>query len=207
MLVVQPVGLRQHLLGVDVIIAQGDEAGGYVGAIATLALVPQVVDAVHPLPVVAAGGIADGRGLAAAMVLGAVGVNVGTRFLASVEAHISPVWKQMIVDAAAEDAVLVEVLNDIMPSPGSFGYGTVLRALRTPFIDTWQGRREEAKRDAERLRSEVLPVFKQMRVHKLFPGAGQSAGLIRDIVPAGEIVRRIVTEARRALEHSSAFLT
>ncbi|HKZ92840.1 MAG TPA: nitronate monooxygenase, partial [Candidatus Limnocylindrales bacterium] len=189
--------------GVDVIIAQGGEAGGYVGVIATLVLVPQVVDAVHPVPVVAAGGIADGRGLAAALMLGAVGVNVGTRFLASVEAQISPVWKQAIVEAAAEDAVLVEVLNDIMPSPGSFGYGTVLRSLRSPFIDTWQGRRDEARRDLERLRGEVLPVFEQMRVHELFPTAGQSAGLVDDILPAGEIVRRIVTEARAALERSS----
>lgn len=189
--------------GVDVIIAQGGEAGGYVGPVAALALIPQVVDAVRPLPVVAAGGIGDGRGLAAALMLGAVGVNVGTRFLASEEAQISPVWKQMIVDAASEDAVKVEVLNDIMPSPGAYGYGTVLRSLRTPFIDTWQGRHDEAKRDAERLRGEVLPAFKQMRVHELFPAAGQSAGLIRDILPAGEIVRRIATEARHALERSS----
>ena len=188
--------------GVDVIIAQGGEAGGYGGAVATLALIPQVVDAVHPLPVVAAGGIADGRGLAAALVLGAVGVNVGTRFVASEEAQISPAWKQMIVAAAAEDAVRVEVLNDIMPLPGSAGYGTVLRALRTPFIDTWQSRREEAKRDAERMRPEVLSVFVQGRVHELFPAAGQSAGLIRDILPAGEIVRRMVAEARRVLERS-----
>jgi len=193
--------------GVDAIIAQGAEAGGYVGVVAALALVPQVVDAVHPVPVVAAGGIADGRGLAAALVLGAVGVNVGTRFLASEEAQISPVWKQMIVDALAEDAVRVEVLNDIMPSPGSSGYSTVLRSLRTPWIDTWRERRDEAKRDADRLRSEVLPVFKQQRVHELFPGAGQSAGLIRDIAPAGEIVRRMVVEARQALERSSELLT
>ena len=191
--------------GVDVIIAQGSEAGGYGGAVAALALIPQVVDAVRPLPVVAAGGIADGRGLAAALVLGAVGVNVGTRFVASEEAQVSPLWKQMIVDAAAEDAVRVEVLNDIMPLPGRAGYGTVLRALRTPFIDTWQGRREEAKSDAEHLRTEVLPVFTQGRVHELFPGAGQSAGLIRDILPAGEIVRRIVAEARQALERSSEY--
>jgi enoyl-[acyl-carrier protein] reductase II len=192
--------------GVDVIIAQGGEAGGYGGAVAALALIPQVVDAVRPLPVVAAGGIADGRGLAAALVLGAVGINVGTRFLASEEAQISPEWKQMVVDAAAEDAVRVEVLNDVMPMPGSYGYGTVLRALRTPWIDTWQHRRDEAKRD-ENLRREVRAVFTQRRVHELFPGAGQSAGLIRDIAPAGEIVRRIVTEARQVLERSSELLT
>lgn len=84
--------------GVDVIIAQGGEAGGYGGTIATFTPLPQVVDAVHPLPVVAAGGIADGRGLAAALVLGAAGVNVGTRFLASVEATIPLGWKHRIVE-------------------------------------------------------------------------------------------------------------
>lgn len=193
--------------GVDVIIAQGNEAGGYGGSVAALALIPQVVDAVHPVPVVAAGGIADGRGLAAALVLGAVGVNVGTRFVASEEAQISPVWKRMVVDAAAEDAVSVDILNDIIPMPGGHGYGTVLRALRTPFIDTWKGRGEEAKREADRLRPEVLSVFTQGRVHELFPAAGQSAGLIHEILPAGEIVRRIVDEARQALERSRALLT
>src|SRR6266545_6168302 len=122
--------------GVDLIVAQGSEAGGYGGSVATIVLVPQVVDAVRPIPVVAAGGIFDGRGLAAALVLGAAGVNVGTRFLASKEAQINPLWKQMVVDAVAEDAVRVEVLNDVMPEPGAHGYGTVLRTLRTPWIDT-----------------------------------------------------------------------
>jgi nitronate monooxygenase/enoyl-[acyl-carrier protein] reductase II len=191
--------------GVDVIIAQGGEAGGYGGSVATLALVPQVVDAVNPIPVVAAGGIADGRGLAAALMLGAVGVNLGTRFLASEEAQIDPAWKQKVVDAAAEDAVKVEVLNDIMPVPGSSGYGTVLRALRTPFIDRWQDRRAEATLDADRLRGEVLPVFTQGRLHELFPAAGQGAGLIHEIIPAGEIVRRMAAETRQALEHADAF--
>jgi enoyl-[acyl-carrier protein] reductase II len=193
--------------GVDVIIAQGEEGGGYVGVVASLVLIPQVIDAVHPVPVVAAGGIADGRGLAAALVLGAVGVNVGTRFLATEEAQISPVWKQKIVDAAAEEAVRLGFLNDVMPSPGAYGYGTELRSLRTPFVDRWLPHPDEAKRNAESLLREVLPVFKQMRVHELFPAAGQSAGLISDIVPAGEIVRRLVTEARLALERSSEMLT
>jgi enoyl-[acyl-carrier protein] reductase II len=94
-----------------------------------------------------------------------------------------------------------------MPAPGSYGYGTALRALRTPWIDTWQQRRGEAKLAEERLRSEVLPVFTQGRVHELFPAAGQSAGLIHDVVPAGEIVRRIVAEAQQALERSSNLLT
>ncbi len=155
--------------GVDVIIAQGGEAGGYGGTIATFTLLPQVVDAVSPLPVVSAGGIADGRGLAAALVLGAVGVNVGTRFLASVEAPIPLGWKHRIVEAAAEDAVKVEVWNDISPVPGSRGYGTVIRALRTPFIDTWQQRRDDARREADRLRGEVLAALQQERIHELLP--------------------------------------
>src|SRR5262249_44902412 len=102
--------------GVDVVIAQGSEAGGVTGPVGALALIPQVVDAVAPLPVLAAGGIADGRGLAAALVLGAQGANIGTRFLASVEAGCGDAWKQAIVAAAAEDAVRVELWCDVFPN-------------------------------------------------------------------------------------------
>jgi enoyl-[acyl-carrier protein] reductase II len=193
--------------GVDVIIAQGSEAGGHGGTVAALALIPQVVDAVSPIPVVAAGSMADGRGLAAALLLGAAGINVGTRFLASVEAPISQGWKQRIVEAASEDAVKFDAWNDINPPARSGGYGTVLRAIRTPFIDQWQQRRDEAKQQAERLRSEVLAAAQQGRLHELMPVAGQSAGLIRDILPAGEIVRRMVAEAQQALERSTKLLT
>jgi nitronate monooxygenase/enoyl-[acyl-carrier protein] reductase II len=98
-----------------------------------MALVPQVVDAVSPIPVVAAGGIYDGRGIAAALMLEAVGVNMGTRFLASKEAPIDDDWKQAIIEAHSEDSVKAEVLNDIIPVPGTVGYGTVGRTLRTPF--------------------------------------------------------------------------
>src|SRR5215475_6842231 len=142
--------------GVDVIIAQGGESGGYGGSVSTMALVPQVVDAVSPIPVVAAGGIFDGRGIAAALMLGAVGVNLGTRFLASKEATIEEKWKQAIVAAKSEDAVKVDVLNDIRPLPGTGGYGTVLRSLRTPFMDHWGTKREEAARIRERLLAEIM---------------------------------------------------
>jgi nitronate monooxygenase/enoyl-[acyl-carrier protein] reductase II len=185
--------------GVDIIVAQGSDGGGYIGSVGTMALVPQVVDAVRPLPVVAAGGIGDGRGLAAAIVLGAEGVNVGTRFLASEEAPIGAAWKRGILDAAAEDAIRVDVLNDIMPNPGSLGYGTVLRALRSPFIETWRDRREEAQRQAEALLAELVALTRQGKIGDALPAAGQSAGLVRDIRPAGEIVRRMVDEARSAL--------
>ncbi len=137
--------------GADVIVAQGGEAGGYGGVVSTMALVPQIVDVVSPIPVVAAGGIFDGRGIAAAFMLGAVGINMGTRFLASIEAPIDDVWKAAIVLAQSENAVKVEVLNDIQPLPGTAGYGTVLRSLRTPFMDEWGAKREEARREGKRL--------------------------------------------------------
>ena len=94
--------------GADVLIAQGGEAGGFCGEVATMALVPQVVDAVAPVPVLAAGGIADGRGLAAALVLGAAGVNIGTRFLATIEARVPERYKARIVAAASQDAARID---------------------------------------------------------------------------------------------------
>src|SRR5436853_4730040 len=106
--------------------------GSYGGEVSTMTLVPQVVDAVSPIPVVAAGGIFDGRGIAAALMLGAAGVNMGTRFLASKEAPIDDAWKQALLAAQSEDAVKVDALNDIRPIPGTVVYGTVLRSLRTP---------------------------------------------------------------------------
>jgi nitronate monooxygenase/enoyl-[acyl-carrier protein] reductase II len=139
--VAQAIQAAEH--GVDVIIVQGTEAGGYGGTISTMALVPQVVDAVSPVPVVAAGGIYDGRGIAAALMLGAVGVNMGTRFLASEESPIDDDWKQAIIEARSEDAVKAEVINDIIPVPGTVGYGTVGRTLRTPFLDEWGMKRDE----------------------------------------------------------------
>src|SRR5215471_11381480 len=146
--VAQAIEAAEH--GVDVIIAQGTEAGGYGGTISTMALVPQVVDAVSPTPVVAAGGIYDGRGIAAAFMLGACGVNLGTRFIASMEAPVPKEWKQAIVTAESEEAIKVDVLNDISPLPGTAGFHTVLRSLRTAFLDEWSIKRDEARRERDR---------------------------------------------------------
>jgi nitronate monooxygenase/enoyl-[acyl-carrier protein] reductase II len=168
-----------------------------------MVLVPQVVDAVRPIPVVAAGGIFDGRGLAAALVLGAVGVNVGTRFLASREAPISDGYKQAITAAASQDAVKFEAFNDILPSPGTKGYGTVVRALRTPFIEEWQAQRELARRDAERLKGIYVEAVQAGRVHEFMPTAGQTAGGIHEVLPASEIIRRMISEAETALARAS----
>src|SRR3954471_1691699 len=184
---------------VDVIIAQGGEAGGFGGTVSTIALVPQVVDAVSPIPVVAAGGIFDGRGIAAALMLGAVGVNMGTRFLASKEAPIEDAWKTAIALAQSEDAVKVEVLNDILPLPGTGGYGTVLRSLHTPFMDEWGSKREEARRERDRLWAEVQEKSKAGRRHEMLLTAGQTAGGVREILPVASIMRQLVAEAEAAL--------
>ncbi len=185
--------------GADVLIAQGSEAGGFGGPVAGLTLVPQVVDAISPRPVLAAGGIADGRGIAATLVLGAQGVNIGTRFLASEEAPIPAVWKQRILAAASEDAIRVEFMNDLFPPPPT-AYTTAPRALRTAFIERWQGDREELRRQAASLRQELLQAIRDGRSHEFVPFTGQTAGAIHEILPAAEIVRRLMVEAEQALQ-------
>jgi nitronate monooxygenase/enoyl-[acyl-carrier protein] reductase II len=195
-------------LGVDVIIAQGSEAGGQgmtlgVGA---MALAPQVADAVDPIPVLAAGGVADGRGLAAALVLGAQGANVGTRFLASQEASADEGWKQSILAAQSEDVVRFEAWKEIFPTAGEGAYETVPRVMLTSFVEEWQGRPEEARREAERLRGELMSVVRERRPHELVPFTGQTAGMIHDVLPAGEIVRGMVSGAEEALRRTSRFL-
>jgi nitronate monooxygenase/enoyl-[acyl-carrier protein] reductase II len=193
--------------GVDVIIAQGSEAGGYTGTISTMALVPQVVDAVSPIPVVAAGGIYDGRGIAAAFMLGAVGVNIGTRFLASHEAPIDNDWKQAIADAHSEDSVKVDVINDIIPMPGTAGYGTVPRSLRTSFLDEWGAKRDEARRSGDRLWSEIAERVRQGRRRETLMWAGQTAGGVRSILPVAEIMRQLIAETEAALSQAPKHLS
>lgn len=191
--------------GVDVIIAQGSEAGGFGGTVSTLSLVPQVVDAVSPIPVVAAGGVADGRGLAAALVLGAQGVNIGTRFLASAEAGIADEWKQRILAASSEDAVKVEFANHVFPAPSiEGGYGTLPRVLRTPFVEEWNQRQDEAGQEAQRLGGELKTAMRDGRGHELIPFTGQTAGMIREVLPAGEIVRKLVAEAEETLRTATS---
>ena len=101
--------------GADIIIAQGEEAGGFVDGIGSMALIPQVADAVSPVPVAAAGGVVDGRGLAAAIVLGAAGVNIGTRVLAAEETEVAEEWKQRIVKARSEDSVGALFAEHVFP--------------------------------------------------------------------------------------------
>ncbi len=187
--------------GVDIIIAQGAEAGGFGGSISSMVLIPQVVDAVSPIPVIAAGGIADGRGLAAALMLGAQGVNIGTRFLASTEAPISILWKQAILAAASEDTMKAELWNNIFPLRDG-AYQTVPRTLDSPFIAEWQNKPDMVKQEQNMLREQVSVAVKEGRFGELFPFTGQITGLIKEILPVSEIVRRLIAEAEAALSHN-----
>ncbi|HEX2054155.1 MAG TPA: nitronate monooxygenase [Actinomycetota bacterium] len=186
--------------GADAIIAQGAEAGGFSGSIGTMALVPQVVDAVAPIPVVAAGGIADGRGLAAALVLGAAGVNMGTRFLASTEAAVSEEWKRQIVEAQSEDTVKVQFAEQVVPGLTEGGWVTVPRSLRTPFVATWNDRLADVPAQLDAIRGELMEAMRSGRAHELIPLTGESAGNIHQVLPVGVIISLMMDQAERALE-------
>jgi NAD(P)H-dependent flavin oxidoreductase YrpB (nitropropane dioxygenase family) len=183
--------------GADVIVAQGGEAGGNSGWVSTMVLVPQVVDVAGAIPVVAAGGIADGRGLAAALALGAQGVNLGTRFLAATEMRIADAWKQRIVEADALDAVKVVNSDRVMPPFNRPGGPAEPRALRTSLIEQLREHPEwvDPAVMGARLRESLLAGGG----HEYLPFTGQSAGLIDDVLPAAEIVARVVAEAEAAL--------
>jgi enoyl-[acyl-carrier protein] reductase II len=184
--------------GADVIVAQGAEAGGHSGSVSTMVLVPQVVDVAGDVPVVAAGGIADGRGLAAALALGAQGVSMGTRFLASAELGIDDAWKRRIVEADAVDAVKVVNSERVLPPYSRPGSRVEPRALRTPLVEQLREHPEwiDPAAVGPRIRAAVL----DGRGDQYLPFAGQSAGLIDEVLPAAEIVRRVLAEAEAALE-------
>ncbi len=195
--------------GVDAVVAQGWEAGGHVsGLVATLPLVPAVVDAVAPVPVLAAGGIADGRGLAAVLALGAQAGWLGTRFLTAVEARTSTVYRDRLVAATAEDAVHTLCFDGGWP-------GAAHRALRNSTMTRWDqaGRPAAPQRPGE---GDVVATDSAGRQHVRYGAttplqgmtgdleamalyAGQSVGLVGDVEPAAHIVARIVGEATEAM--------
>ncbi len=191
-----PEAVRAAEAGADVIVAQGTEGGGHVGWMASMTLVPMIVQAVAPLPVVAAGGIADGRGLAAALALGAEGVLLGTRFLATDESPMHSQLKQAIVLSNGHDTVLTEI-PDI--ASGRLWPGAMARALRNRFIEEWAGRewalRQQARAvgeaaQAARLAGDVdhAPIL-----------IGQDAGLIDAVLQVAEVVQRMVAEAQEII--------
>jgi nitronate monooxygenase len=131
--------IRAASAGADVIIAQGIEAGGHgSGSVSTMVLVPRVVDAVAPRIVLAAGGVADARGLVAALALGAAGVAMGTRFLATPEANAHAVYKERLVTAGEDDTVRTILFGNGWPNAPH-------RVLRTRFVETWLSRESETQ--------------------------------------------------------------
>lgn len=178
--------------GADVIVAQGAEGGGHVGAMSTLPLVPQVVDVVNGVPVLAAGGIADGRGLAAVILLGAQGALIGTRFLATPEASGRGHSKDVILNAMGSQTVANKFFDDVM---GLRWPGALLRAIRNPLLDRWAQRQQDWTLAADQIR----PSLEAALAAGDFVVAGESAGLIHDIVPAGDLVARIAKEAEALL--------
>ncbi|MDX2237319.1 MAG: nitronate monooxygenase family protein [Hyphomonadaceae bacterium] len=192
--------VKAEQAGCDAVIAQGGEGGGHTGLVGTMPLVAQVVEAVK-IPVVAAGGLYDGRGLAAALALGACGVWMGTRFIASTEAHAAQMYRDAIVTATDEDTVRTRCYS-----------GKPMRVKKNDYVADWESRPQDIQ---------PFPMQAMISVQNNAMGGiggqldgldetkscfamGQSAGGVHDVLPAGEIVRRIMAEAESALAKASA---
>jgi len=192
-----PEALRAAQAGADVIVAQGTEAGGHVGWMASLPLVPMMVKAVAPIPVLCAGGIADGRGLAAALALGAEGVLLGTRFMATPEAPIHPNFKQAIVKSDGHDTVLTEIpdLASQRVWPGAMS-----RAQRNQFIERWAGREWALRQNATEIGKQLSAARNAGDVDNASLSFGQDAGLIDSIKSVKDVVQDVVAEAEAILK-------
>lgn len=191
-----PQAERAAEAGADLLVAQGTEGGGHVGWMASMVLIPMMVSAVAPLPVIAAGGIADGRGLAAALALGAEGVLLGTRFLATTESPIHPNHKQAIVQSNGHDTVLTEI-PDI--ASGQVWPGAMARALRNRFITQWAGREWALRQRYREVGKTVLEARLNGDVDNASILLGQDAGLIDAILPAEEVIQQMVQQAEEII--------
>src|SRR4051794_32187056 len=190
--------------GADVIIAQGRDAGGHSGVTrGTMGLVPAVVDAVAPIPVVAAGGIADGRGLAAALALGAAGVSMGTRFTASRESLWDPAMKAATLAAGGDQTAQTRVFDVVRGAPWPAIYPG--RALRNEFSAAWHGREEllEAQRPEQ---EKAYLASAPDDFHTRVVWAGEGVDLVHDVPSAAEIIERTVAEAVAVLHRSAALV-
>src|SRR5215510_11893366 len=207
LLVINMCGKVHHAIaaveaGCDIVVAQGTEAGGHTGQVATFPLVPQMVDAVGGrVPVVAAGGISDGRHLAAALALGADGIWVGTRFIATPEARAVPGYKDALLRSAEDATVISRAFT-----------GKTLRALRNAYTQYF----EEHPDELEPFPAQIGRSVRDNAFHlggdehtevdpekECYP-AGQGVGAIAELVPAGELVRRFVREAEETLDRVTA---
>jgi enoyl-[acyl-carrier protein] reductase II len=184
--------------GCDFVVAQGTEGGGHTGTVATMALVPQVVDAVgDKVPVVAAGGLFDGRGLAASIALGADGVWMGTRFIATPEAHAPNAYKQRLIDIPEDGTVVSRAYT-----------GKTCRVVRTDWTQQFEEHPEKLKSFPEQVLVSIQaganhmgdPPETEIDVTREFMPAGQGVGAIHEMIPAGDLVRRILAEAEIAMD-------
>lgn len=193
-----PEAVRAAEAGADFIVAQGTEAGGHVGWMASLPLVPMVVRAVSPLPVLSAGGIADGHGLAAALALGADGVLLGTRFMATPEAPIHANFKQAIVKSDGHDTVLTEI-PDITTQ--RVWPGAMSRSQRNQFIERWIGREWALRQNVQEVGKQAAAARAAGDVDNATLSFGQDAGLIDSIKSVKEVVQDIVKEAEEIIKN------
>lgn len=191
---------KAEAAGCDAVICQGGEGGGHTGLVGTMPLVAQAVERIS-IPVVAAGGLYDGRGLAASLALGAQGVWMGTRFIASVEAHAADLYRQTIVEAGDEDSVRTKCYS-----------GKPMRVRKNAWVEDWEGRPADIQPFPQQaMASSRAGVMGGIggQLEGLDPdrscfAMGQSAGGVRDVLPAAEIVRRLIAEAEVAIDRLSA---
>lgn len=192
--------------GVDAIAAQGTEAGGHTGHSGTLPLVPAVIDAVGGdvggIPVVAAGGIADGRGLAAVLLLGAEGAWIGTRFVASREWAGGEWAKALVVEAGTDDTLLTHAYDLVSGAPFPADIGD--RVLRNEFTQVWHGLDAEITAHREELGEQVRQATVEGDARTAPVRAGNASGLISAIEPAAVILHRLIADAERILRERPA---
>lgn len=179
------------------IIAQGNEAGGHTGRRGTLGFAAQVLDRAGDVPVVVAGGIASGRGLAAALAMGAAGVVMGTRFKASVECAATPAAKAALVASDGQDTLYDEVFDDACGL--AWPNGVTGRALRSAFSAEWAGRRAALRAEVARRPPFGFLAELEQDPQRALNWAGESAGLVDAVEPAADIVARVLADAERLL--------
>lgn len=188
--------------GADLVVAQGSEAGGHGGERGSLALVPAVVDAIDPIPVVAAGGIADGRGLAAALMLGAQGALIGTRFYASTQALGHALAKKRIVEASGDDTTRTHLFDEVRGLAWPRGFSG--RALRNAFLRRWQGRGDDLAAALAQERAAYRDATRHGDFDTAVVWAGEAVDQVRSVEHAEVLVRRIAAEAEALLQSASA---
>ncbi|HSK59974.1 MAG TPA: nitronate monooxygenase [Actinomycetospora sp.] len=196
-------------VGADVVVAQGGEGGGHgTRERSTMTLVPEVCDMVERrglvTPVVAAGGIADGRGVAAALVLGAAGVLVGTRFWASAEALVSPASHERAAAASGDDTIATTVYDRVRGITWPPGYTS--RVLRSPFVADWAGREDELGQELHRLAPAYHRAVRDDDVDVAQIVAGEAVGLVARAEPAGKVLEGLVSGAVAALRDTGGVL-